>query len=258
MIIFLYGSESYFRFHKQKEIVKQYQLKHSHLSVDRFDLSEDDEGMCFKDFVSAVSLFDSFKLAVVNSPLQSELKELFKKNLTSKELILLLISESKPNKEFDFLLKKPVIFQEFSPLEGKEWQEFVDLEIKKRDLKLRPEILSSIINEYAGNCWGLVTELEKLALCNFLAPLGRGSPNFIGRQLKYDFFSMINKLSRGNFVNKVPILETLMNDEDPAKIFNVLAFAASPENKKILADYDIAIKSGKLDYETALTDFAIR
>ncbi len=254
MIIFLYGPESYFRFHKQKEIVKQYQLKHSHLSVDKFDLEEGDDLIRLKEFVSAVSLFDSFRMAVVANPFQSELKEIFKKNLSTKELILLLVSDDKPNKEFDFLLKKPVIFQEFDTLQNKDWEKFAQKELEKRDLKLPLDFLNNLLRQYRGDCWGLVTELDKLALYNFQFPSANWRTNF---QLGYDFFNLVNKLSRGNFLSKIPILETLIKEEDPAKIFNVLAFTTSPENKKLMADYDIAVKSGKLDYETALTDFAI-
>ena len=74
-----------------------------------------------------------------------------------------------------------------------------------------------------------------------------------------NFFAMIGKLSgRSPFSQKISSLTWLLETDEPAKIFNMLsAFAKAPEEKIKMADYDVAIKSGKLEYEEALLDLVI-
>jgi len=58
MIIYLYGSDSYRRLEKLKEIISEYKKKHSGLTIDRFYLDEsDNEWLRFKDFAGTQSLF---------------------------------------------------------------------------------------------------------------------------------------------------------------------------------------------------------
>ena len=49
------------------------------------------------------------------------------------------------------------------------------------------------------------------------------------------------------------------HQEEPVKIFNILAtsYLNTVFSLQKLADYDAAIKSGKLDYEEALVDLAL-
>ncbi len=59
---------------------------------------------------------------------------------------------------------------------------------------------------------------------------------------------------------KIEALEELFfAREEPAKIFNILASRnyLSPEMLKKLADYDVAVKSGKMDYDEVLVDLAL-
>lgn len=255
MIIFLYGPDSYRRLQKQKEITSQYKNKHSSLTIDKFDLDEDGEDSRLKDFIESRSLFDSYKLAVISNLLIYETNRITDNNLYdivsryigTKEVALLVSEANEPKKEWKFLLEKPVISQQFDNLTTEQFKKFISGEAGKRNLILKQEILNSLANQHEGDTWGLITELDKLAL------LASHSPP-PASQLRYDFFSLINKLSRGGFSERLKALEILLNKEDSAKVFNVLAYSG---NKKKFAEYDLAVKSGKLDYETALLDFAI-
>ena len=74
------------------------------------------------------------------------------------------------------------------------------------------------------------------------------------------FFSQLYALS-GNrpLKQKIVSLEVLLNSEEPAKIFNILAASSrnQPAEIKRFADYDVAVKSGKIDYEEALLDLCL-
>ncbi|TSC96136.1 MAG: hypothetical protein Athens101426_490 [Parcubacteria group bacterium Athens1014_26] len=53
--------------------------------------------------------------------------------------------------------------------------------------------------------------------------------------------------------------EFLSRSQEPAMIFNMIAVSpyGSPAWKQKMADYDVAIKSGKLEYEEVLTNMTI-
>jgi hypothetical protein len=63
---------------------------------------------------------------------------------------------------------------------------------------------------------------------------------------------------RGKEVSgRLRALETLLAQSDPAaKIFNILASQWKEKTLQI-ADYDFAVKSGKLEYEEAVLDLVL-
>ena len=64
-------------------------------------------------------------------------------------------------------------------------------------------------------------------------------------------------MAHGDLQTKISTLERLLAEKgDGAKIFNVLAYQKK-EHIVQFADYDVAIKSGKIDYEEALLDFVL-
>lgn len=284
MLIFLHGPDVYHRQKKLKEIIGQYQKKNSALTMKSFDLEEDGDWLKLKDFLAAGSLFGDKKMAVIENCLalpekpafaeassfakatldksaglpaeasakagKQELSSFYKSFSGNKNSILILISgEERVVKEFLFLQKEPVIFQEFKILIGAGWKKFVDQEIKKRGLVLTPDIRSPTF-DLEGDCFGLINELEKLSLGNYeLGIRNYGS--------SYDFFSSIQKLANGGLSQKLPSLELLLENEDSAKIFNLLS-AFSKNQKSVFADYDVSVKSGKLEYEEILLDSILR
>jgi hypothetical protein len=72
-----------------------------------------------------------------------------------------------------------------------------------------------------------------------------------------NYWGLINGLKSFDIKNRLYAFETMLAGNDPpAKIFNILA---SQWQEKIphMAEYDLAIKSGKVDYEEALVDLLI-
>lgn len=254
MIVFLYGSDAYRRSRKEKFLVAEYRKKHSALSVDYFDAAE---GATWDDVRGAVknrSLFDDKKLAVINVRdgalfTKEEIKWL-KALAANTDETLFITADCAPLKPFAFLLAAPVHAQEFAELSGKQLQTFVEAEAGHRGLKISGQGLARLAAEYRGDMWGLMTEIDRLALSS--------AKDFVSEKSSpEDFIGIIKKLAYGGGAQSLATLERALAHEDPAKIFNVLASFTSGEKKRRMADYDAAIKFGTQDYESALTDFAI-
>ena len=206
------------------------------------------------DFFKNVSLFAEKKLAVLTMRdadmlVKEELKWL--KGLSSDTFATIFMSANKaPLKAFSFLLADPKYAEEFVELSGAPLQAFVCREAKQRGLKISDAGLARLATEYRGDSWGLTTEIDRLALSS--------AEDFISeKSTPDDFIKVIQKMAYGGGGESLAMIERALHHEDSAKIFNVLASFTSGEKKRRMADYDARIKFGTLDYESALTDFAM-
>ncbi len=275
MILFLYGPDSYRKREKIKEIVAKYEKDHQ--SVGFFDFNIKNAGEEFNrlfEFSASHSLFENVKLAVVENILadfakldakdnQKSTISFLKANLENKELTILISENKAPLKAFDFLLKKPVLSQEFKNLNANQLEFFIKKEAEKRGLKLTVDAIGFLADNFNEDAWGLINEIEKLSLFN--------DKNFNASRLKdivecdkpitsNEFFRQVSVLSFSRSLEqKIVDLEILLNREEPAKIFNFLASFSSnsPDLIEKFADYDIAVKSGKMDYEEVLLDMVL-
>jgi DNA polymerase III delta subunit len=257
MIIYLYGKDTYRRGEKAKAIIEEYKKKHSAFTVQNFDLSEAERRAAFKDTLTAQSLFDPFVFAVASNPfpaltnLGKEFVPALESALDRKETIILFIADEEPPADFSFLAKKPVIVQEFAPLSGRDFENFLFLEAKKMGLTVHIKIITQLAAAFPGDSWSAISELKKIVL--------KGGELRLNESGKMDFFQSILGLRRsGNMKFSLPLLERLLAREEHAAIFNVLASLVPPEEKKKFADYDIQIKTGISEYEFALLDYVLK
>jgi hypothetical protein len=246
MILYLYGPDSYKRQEKLKWYLQKFKEKHSALTVERFNLPED--LIKLKEFSTTQSLFDDFKFGVFDNITEVDPKELegvFKLSLDSKNLTLAISADKELPKDWKILKEKQIIRHEFKEPTPAAFSKFVQEEAEKRKLKLSPANLQILVKNYRGDSWGIVTELDKLAL--------GGSPDpFLEEQ---NFFDLVSRIQwPGAAAGRLPVLEKLLYNNEPAAVFNFLASRASGGMKKIMADYDVAIKSGRLEYEEVLLD----
>ncbi|HEY4475349.1 MAG TPA: hypothetical protein VJB92_01325 [Candidatus Paceibacterota bacterium] len=251
MLICLYGSDSYRRSRKLNSIIKEYQEKHSTLSHDHFYLDQEKGFERLKNFTASQSLFDKAKLGIISGleDDSKETKEFFKSFLENKTVTLIVIADKKPPKPFEFLIKPPAIAQEFEILKGAELLNFIKKEAEARAVKLSPANLSLLTSAFIGDTWSIVTELEKIALGGQMEMQAK-TP---------EFFPLIQTIKnrRLPFGARLSALAYLLENEEPAAVFNVTASIADPEMKIKMADYDVAVKSGKLEYEECLLDLVI-
>lgn len=264
MIIFLCGPDDYHREKKLKEIVAQYCAKHSALASEVFDGSTllttsgsvRDMWPKLKQFVEARSLFDEWRLAVVRGVIfgagDKESKGVLEAAKNNDRAVVIISAEKAPMKDFSFLTRRPVVNQKFPLLHGAVWRKFVEKEAAARAPRLPKPIVALIANSYVGDCWSAINELEKLKL----APSGQELA-LVEQSAHPDFFKSVQELTSSNLAQRLVVLEQLLATEDGAKIFNVLAYTVSPQQQIKMADYDIAIKSGKMNYAEALLDFIL-
>jgi len=249
MLIYLYGADTYRRGKKLQEIVTAYSKKHGGESQGIFYMDEKDSLAKLSNFLESQSLFDVAKLAVVyGADEEPKSAALIKKFLEDKKTTIVVLSLKKLPKEFAFLLKKPALAQEFSVLEATELYTFIKTEAKERNITLTSDILASLSNIFQSDTWGIVTELEKIALGGSIEQK-MSTPAF------FPLVQMLKK--RSDMTTRIRALGHLLETEDPVAIFNITAAIVDEDLKIVMADYDIAIKSGKLEYEEALTKLAL-
>ncbi|MBU4348561.1 hypothetical protein KKC16_01410 [Patescibacteria group bacterium] len=266
MIIFLYGPDSYRLRNKANEYIERYKIKYTG-TASNFYLDKNEDWDKFKDFCKTQSLFEASKLGLVFNFSELEKKDikffkaLIKNNLKNKDLTLILIQEKKPTKDFRFLLEDPVIFYNFDFLKGNALKKFLDIEINKRGIKMDEESKELILLASDQNTWRLIMELDKLALLNVTKINKKTLEEYVDLSLGVDVFSCLNQIKGScNVGDKLFLIEKLFSSyADSAMIFNL--FSASPyldKSQKIkMADYDVAVKSGKLEYKEVLLDLML-
>ena len=260
MLIILYGPDSYRRLKKLNEIIDAYRKKQSNLSYDRFDLSNEDELFRFQDFAKNRSIFDPIRLAVLENieecREQKELKTVLKRDLEAKDLVIVINSDKKLPTTFNLLLKAPTQVQEFPALKDAEIIAFTKNLAKTLNLTLDNLTIKTLIQTFGSNTWGIATELERMALAGnqIKSPLSIHKP-------ADNFFQLVNTIKYGRSLkDRLVALEIILSDrqDEPARVFNILAYRLrSQKEADTFADYDVAVKSGKLEYEEVLLDYAL-
>jgi DNA polymerase III delta subunit len=262
MIIFLYGPDDYRRQLKKQSLIGEFNKKRSAAGLGFFDLEQSGAQDELLEFLANQSIFESAKLAVIENAFEvpaPKLAKLLKPFLVSKNITLLITGKDKPVKVLAFLLEKPAIAQKFEALSGAEWISFIKDEAKKSGAKLTDAAVQFLADVYQGNAWGVVTELQKLA--GFVgkggAAIDKKDLNAFDLEVAPNYWGLMNGLKSYDLKNRLYAFESMLALGDPAaKIFNILA---SQWQEKIphMAEYDLAVKSGKVDYEEALVDLLI-
>ncbi len=263
MIVFLYGPDDYRRTEKKRAVIAEFVKKRSDMGLGSFDFENKDGQAAAEEFLRTRSLFDVPKLALIENAFELEAKQLakfLKPFLEAKESTILLSEKEKPVKALALLLEKPAISQKFDALAGAEWLAFVKTAAEERGVDLAPAAAQLLANVFQGDTWGLMTELEKLA--GFSAARGgkaieKSDLAEFDLEVAPNYWALMNGLKSFDLRNRLYALESMLALSDPpAKIFNILA-AQWQEKTPHMAEYDLAVKSGKVDYEEALVDLLV-
>ncbi|MBI2036779.1 MAG: hypothetical protein HYT14_00240 [Candidatus Liptonbacteria bacterium] len=258
MIIFLYGTDAYRRAGRTAWWLEEYRKKHGLSPALRFDMEQRDAFPALREFFANVSIFDPFKLAVLRnvfgSPDASALAKFLKDQAERSESVVVISEEKKPPAAFAFLLKIPQC-EMFNAPTGPEFQAFVGQEAARRGIKLEPAVMRAIERASGGDTWWIATELDRVALLGTATVTLQDVPELdleaAGVEgLLYEFCSFSRSA-------RLAALEKLSRRRhDPGMIFNRLAYRDA-KKLPVFADYDVLVKSGKLDYEEALLALAI-
>jgi DNA polymerase III delta subunit len=280
MIHFLHGADAYRREQRLRELIKAYQKKYAVFSVNTFDFEDEDEVLRFRDFCSQQTMFDNKKLAIITDAFSikgsDEAQAILKSTLNNGNIIVFISEFTDENsarprdrvlvpKDLLFLLNAPTYTESFDQLSDAKLAFFVSTEAKHRNILISPEAADFLVFALRRDTQLIMNELEKIALY-YNDPTKELSRQDVESLIDYlespDIFAFTNAVTKqGPIASKLTPLERLfINQEEPAKIFNI--FAKNPfidlATIKMLADYDILIKSGKLDYETAFVDICLK
>lgn len=257
MIVLLYGPDDCRRDARRAFYAREFEKKYG-IRAEFLDLEDSGSEDTFAHAAGERSLFSLKKLLVLKNPYELEpkkLKPLLEPFLDSKELHLLMIAQKKPVKALELLLRSPVKAEEFDYLEGAAWTKFVKDAAKAKSAKISEPALKLLAEAYEGNTWGLMTEIEKLA--NAPRELGPEDLFGMGLDIAADSFPLIQGLKSSFPAGRLKALAILFSMHEPgAKIFNILA-ALWPQNVRKFAEYDKAIKFGRMDYDEALADLVL-
>ena len=173
----------------------------------------------------------------------------------SKNITLLISESKKPVKAYSFLLKLPVRAQEFALLAGPKWESFIRDDSRLQGITLTASAAKFLAEAFQGNAWGLATELQKIG--TFKKNIDRSDLDELGLAAAPNYWGLLNGVKGYDMRVRLASLETVFATGDPApKLFNILA-SQWKEKTEPCAKYDIAIKSGKIEYEEALVDLII-
>jgi DNA polymerase III delta subunit len=261
MIIFLYGPDDYRRSEKKRALIAEFSKKRSEIGLGVFDLEEKNAIENLGEFLKTQSIFETAKLAVLENAFELDapkLAKLLKPFVEVKNITILVAEKDKPVKALAFLLEKPTISQKFEALAGAELVAWIGAEAKKNGVKLTAAAAHFLASVYPGNTWGLVTEIQKLVgFGKEGALIDKKDLNVFDLEIAPNYWGLMNGLKSFDMKNRLYAFETMLAGNDPpAKIFNILA-SQWQEKTPHMAEYDLAVKSGKVDYEEALVDLLI-
>lgn len=264
MLILLSGPDSYRRAQKLRGIEDEFIKKHPEAVLARIAFGEEpkEQFVKLKEFTAHQTLFDTKKLGVVTGlcaeaiARTAECKKLLQSLIENADVTLLLNEEKTPGKEYAFLKVPAVRTQEFEYLNDAEWGVFAKKEARAREMEFDEPALSHMREKFLRDLWGFMQELEKLSLLGArridLAVCAK-----VGLTREADFMGLLRTIIFGTLPLKLKALEELYaKKEDGAKIFNIVAYQKKDALPQF-AEYDVAVKSGKLEYEEALLDWIL-
>lgn len=271
MVFYLYGPDSYRRGEKLRELLDAYRSKHENHDLLHVDLDEEaEEGWRkAKDFLGQPSMFVESKLLILRSvgkEKHAEFAGVIQGELDTEHTFIIISDEVAPTEDFSFLLKKPSRSQKFMELSHRELGEFLKQKAAEKEIRFSPGGWNRFtgifqgIPENEGKTWRAIMELEKLAL---LSGGGEISEESVERAIHYspvrDFYGLARNVLFGrSLALRLSALEELSaGNFDSGWVFNTLCFLAKGPETVRLAEADVAVKSGRLDYEAALTKIAI-
>lgn len=267
MLIYLFGPDSYRRNKKLGEIVKTYQAKYRDIDLLAADLEDNpDDWLKVRDFLNQPSMFVESKVAVVKesgSVDEKEWRDLLRSHRETPKTFILVSDGRRPAKSFEFLLQEPVKTSSFEELTELKLAAFVKKEAAARGLVFSAQAWArflSYLEAAPDRTWLAVNELEKISLARLAQPVALDDlQKAINWLPKTDVWRLTRELAvSGDTRTRLGSLEKLfLQKEDGARIFNSLVYQVRGSQISRLADYDVSVKSGGLEYEEALLDFVL-
>jgi len=266
VIVHLYGPDSYRRLEKLRALVAEYRAKYPAADVPTYDLEEDPEAWkSAREFLQQPSMFSDTRAAVVRESGAADEKpwrDFLKTLIAPKNPVLFLSDTDAPKKNFSFLAGDAVWHQEFGELSGRTLETFLKKEADAKGVMFGPAAWHAFFEAVGADpepSWRGIRELEKLSFSGFPKPLSREHVEaVVVSNVRAEVPDLVRRFARAARGERLALLEEALVGRDAAPyFFNSLAYQVRGMDLVQLADYDIAVKSGKLEYEEALLDFVL-
>ena len=258
MIIFLYGPDDYRRHKTKEEIAAKSEKNHRGAKPSVFNMEDKDGTDNFEAFIKNQPIFETSKSAIIENAYVADsavLAKLLKLLIADKNTNVLLSERKKPLVGLSFLFKDPVKVLEFNNLTGSELIAFIKAEAKNIGISIDEDAARFLGGVYGGDSWALVTEIQKLA--SFKSSITRKDLDVFDFLIAPDYWSLVNGMKSNDMRSRITALEKLFSTNEPAaKMFNMLA-SQWREKTAQMAEYDFAVKSGKLNYEEVLLSLVL-
>lgn len=269
MLFCLYGSDSYRRREKLNHLVGPYRKKYKNTDILDVDIKEsEDDWKKVRDFLIQPSMFVDSKVVIIKHATLVEEPEwinTLRSQLKTEKIFTFISEEEEPTKSFHFLLSEGVQKMEFPELEGKQLDTFVKKKSEELHISFTEEALrlfiSFIISCEHNRSWRAIHELEKLSLLELPTPIQK---NKLSEYMKVHTHEELFSLARGivyekNISTRLSSLEkAFLQNEAAAHLFNLVSALVKGQETLLFANYDVLVKSGKMGYEEALLEFAIK
>lgn len=275
MLAFFFGADSYRRTRGRNEYVTAYRATHAEVLMGVYDFGEcrtaDETRARFgelEEFAASHSLFGEPRCAVVSRLIEAEvagMKTFLEAQAAEKDLLLVLEEEGALPASIKPLAKRALCVEDYRPLRGETFAEWIRAEAKEAGVALTPSALVFLTRAYSSDTWRVHTELAKLASAPRAAEKKAYDVSDLERFGDFgqseNIFSFINGVARQADAREMTnALERLFAiREEPAKIFNILAASKYLSRTLLarLAEYDVMVKSGRIDYEEVLLGLAL-
>ena len=258
MIFFLYGKDDFRRGRRKREIFDEIIKKYPKINYSFFTGEEESSIVKIKEFLSAQGLFFEKRIAVLDMAEEMDGKKLSKELLgfaDNKDTALVFSYDGKPVKDFASFLKPPVKTEEFSELSSAELVKYIATLAKELNLEIEPTASSKLMKSYGTNLWGIYTELQKIS--GLTQIVSAQNIEALGFENVSEYWPTLNALRSANLGERLWALETLFLQGEPAvKTFSILA-GSRGSDPKTFSEYDLLIKSGKLDFDEAVIDLVL-
>ncbi|MDP3947424.1 MAG: hypothetical protein Q8Q41_01880 [bacterium] len=258
MIIFLHGTDGYARALKARWWAREYGKKHGLSPALSFDMAEEEALPALREFCGSASMFSAYQLAVLGnifaSPDAQALAKFLKGQAERSESVIVISEEKKPPTMFAFLLKLKWC-EEFPAPQGPARAAFIKEEAARRGIELEMGAARMIERASGGDTWWIATELDRAALLGKTTITLQDVPELdIEAAGVEGLLYELRSFSRS--VRLAALEKLLRRGHDPGMVFNRLAYRDA-KSLSVFADYDVLVKSGKLDYEEVLLALAI-
>lgn len=281
MIIYLYGADSYRRKQKLNEVLQSYKKKYTTHDLLSLDVSEETEGWIrARDFLAQPALFVESKVLVLQNAAKeqyAEHHEIIRREIASPKTFILISDAEKAEPAFSFLLKESFQIHAFHELTDREFSQFLLQEARVRKLAFEDPAWQHFLRfvlqskndadpkakkqEGGERTWHAIMTLEKISLLAGEKPISLSKlTRLLAFTAQKNFYDLVGLILRGrDKKTRLTALEELLSsDFDAARIFNTLGFFASGVAALTLAEKDVSIKRGAIDYDAALLAFALR